>query len=165
MRPINQTAGDKKTLTWREDTFAKQFDRYPVTTALHRYAGRVYSIGCLPKLSAIDKRYFAEVNHAICHDDGSYSHTVPNIALGTGDTPLHAALDGYMKARPNDIMWRVFLLEIEAISLQRAHVKAIEIEKRVDKALNTLTDVLDLYRAMLAAPRPIPAKPDEDDDL
>lgn len=158
-RPIDAEGAVKRALTWKEDKFARSFDRYPITAALHRYAGRVHAIGCTPKLSAIDKRYFAEINH------WNGRAMEPNIALGTGPTPLHAALTGYSRARPGDVTWKVFALELEAVMLGRAVHKAVDLDRRLDRCLQDLTNVLDMYRAIRAAPRPMPAKPDEDDDL
>ena len=56
---------------------------------MHRKAGKLGFSG-IPKLSNIDKRWFMEVDQ-IATAHGRYTHTVPNIAFGTGDTPLEAA--------------------------------------------------------------------------
>lgn len=118
---------------------------------MHRKAGKLGFSG-IPKLSNIDKRWFMEVDQ-IATAHGRYTHTVPNIAFGTGDTPLEAAADGYAKAAPEMALYPI-LAKLETVVPQvRRHIAA---EKKLVEALTDLTDTV----RSLNVPRI-----DEDEDL
>lgn len=136
-RPIDQFGGDKRAVTWKADEFGQSFDRLPVSIALHRYAGRAHQLSCLPKRSAIDKRYFAEINRY-----AGNGYMTPNVALGTGTDPIAAALQGYRYAVPDDRMWAVFALEYEVALLARPLADARQAERKLDRLLDDLTVIL-----------------------
>jgi hypothetical protein len=136
------TVAEGKAIMWKPDPLAQAQLRLEVTARLHREAGkRGYS--CSPKLSNIDKRYFAEINY-IPLDIGlpGMRH---NIKLGTGDTPLEAAMDGYRQTIPLDDMMAVTYLEVELHFLGEAVARYRQREREVEKletALKDLTAVL-----------------------
>lgn len=133
-------------LLWREDEFAKSFDRLDCSRAAHAYAGRC-GWACSVKRSSIDGRYFAEVNRVVTDGAGRYLHTVYNVKMGTGDTPLHAALDGYRQVAPeHSSYWAVVGLELEAEMLRRAVVRARAWESRLDAAVDALAAAIGLFR-------------------
>lgn len=162
-RPIDQFGGDKRAVTWKADEFAKSFDALTVSKALHRYAGRRYNLSANPKRSAIDKRYYAEVSRYLGN-----GYMQPNVALGTGNDPVAAALQGYRFAEPDDIMWRVFELEYEAAVLGRAVAAARGLERKLDRTLDDLTAILRsaiVLPASAATTAHLAAMNTEDDDL
>lgn len=162
-RPIDQFGGDKRAVTWKADVLAQAFDRLTVSQALHRYAGRRYNLSSNPKRSAIDKRYFAEVSRYLGN-----GYMQPNVALGTGDDPVAAALQGYRFAEPDDIMWRVFELEYEIALLSRAVAAANDLERKLDRLLDGLTVILRsaiVLPPSAATTAHLAAMNDEDDDL
>lgn len=154
MRPIDQLAGDRKAVMWRADDFAKTFDRLPVSVDLHRYAGRVYTISCMPKRSAIDRRYYAEGNRYL-----GEGRMLTNVKLGRGDNPVAAAIDAYRQMEPADPIWDAFALELECELLRRSIVHVREIERQIDRAVDGLTDLIRSYIV------PLTQQPGEDDDL
>ncbi len=104
-------------MMWRPDPVSDRQMRLPCSVLLHREAGkRGYS--CDPKRSSIghDAGYYAEVNQV------SADTARLNVALGTGPTPLAAALDGYRQQVPinGDPLWAVVLLECEVALLAEA---------------------------------------------
>ena len=124
---------------------------------MHRQAGlRGYS--CTPKLSSIDKRYYAEINQVVQNDDGSYKHTRFNVKLGTGDSPIEAAADGYMQVMPDDLVMHAHCLIARVEALYNPITRRAETLKRLDR---TLDDLTDLVRSV-NVPR---LTPGEDDDL
>jgi len=136
-RPIAQTAGDTKAVMWKADHFGQSFERLDVSRAVHRYAGAAHQLSCLPKRSAIDGNYFAEIGRY----RGQGVMDI-NIKLGTGSDPVAAAINGYRQVVPADPMWAVFTLELEAEMLRRAVVGAAAIEAKIERALADLTAVL-----------------------
>lgn len=160
-RPIDQEGGNRRAVMWKDDKYARGWDVTEVSRALHRYAGR-QMLSCIPKLSAVDKRYFAEIN--LWQGQGAMRF---NVAMGTGPDPVDAALTGYERALPGDPMWRVFRLELEAERLRRALAVARDQERRLDRLLDTVADLL----AKLSPETPaeavarLAASNTEDDDL
>lgn len=144
-----------KAVTWTVDLFAQTIDGLEASKRAHRMAGfEMHS--CMPKRSAINGGYYAEINRY--HGNGVL---VPNVALGTGPTPLHAALDGYAKAMPHKaLLWAAYRLELEAELLHRAIRNAGRLEKKLEAALEDLA--LLLLTITPIAPLRIT---DEDDDL
>lgn len=128
---------------------------------IHRIAGQA-GVSCTPKRSSIDKRYFAEIARHHTKADGSYSHSDLNIALGTGDTGIEAALDGYRQVLPDEPRFAMLAALIRAENLA---AKCRQLIDRTDTALTTLHFVVGMVNIDLDAPRPMPAKPGEDDDL
>lgn len=124
---------------------------------MHRQAGlRGYS--CTPKLSSIDKRYFAEINQVVLNADGSYAYSRYNVKLGTGDTPIEAAADGYMQAMPDDHAMHAHCLIARAEALLPMVQRRADTLKRLDKTLDDLTAIM----RSVNVPR---VTPGEDDDL
>ena len=126
---------------WKADSFGRSFDATEVSRALHRYAGRVHGLGCLPKLSSIDKRYFAEINRYLGKGESDL-----NIKLGTGPDPVTAAIDGYRQAAPEDPIWGVFQLELEAEMIRRWIIRWRKREASLEAALDALTDLLPMVK-------------------
>jgi len=134
---------------------------------LHREAGK-RGFSCMPKHSNIDRgRYYAEIDKIVLNDDGSYKHTVPNVAMGTGDSPLEAAANGYERAMPGDMVIRQWatLARIEAIvPVIERHAAFLT---KLDNALDGLTDLVRSVIVPSPAQVGETAEPqtDEDDDL
>jgi hypothetical protein len=141
---------------WKRDVTIADQERLTTSIVMHRRAG-VLGYSCLPQASNIDRgRYFAEINRIVTNADGSYSHTIPNVAMGTGDTPLEAAADGYAAVLPEMIPYRA-LSSLEAI-LPRLQRRAAA-HRKLDQTLAVLTD------ALRSANVPRAADPGEDDEL
>lgn len=120
--------------TWRADPLEVAQRKESVHTALHRYAGQ-RGFSCLPKASSIDRgRYFAEINQYV--GEGSLR---PNVKMGTGDTPLDAALDGYLKAMPGDIVLAAFAMEVECYRFKQAIYREQAQMAKLEKAIDLLT--------------------------
>ena len=139
-RPIAQTVGDTKAVMWKADPFAQSFERLDLSRSLHRYAGSRYQLSCLPKRSAISGGYYAEIGRYL-----GQGNMEINVKLGTGDNPVVAAIDGYRQV-VSDPMWAMFRLELEAELLRRAVAHRAEIERKIDKALDWLTDIVAVIR-------------------
>ena len=92
-----------------------------------------------------EDRWFTGV--VVTDGAGRYLHTVYNVKMGTGDTPLHAALDGYRQVAPeHSSYWAVVGLELEAEMLRRAVVRARAWESRLDAAVDALVAAIGLFR-------------------
>lgn len=143
---------------WKPDPVQIAERKLEAHRMLHREAGK-RGWSTTPKMSSIDK--------IVLNEDGSYKHTVPNLKLGTGDTPLEAAADGYVQAMPDDLVIRqwAILARIEAVVpvIQR-HAATM---KKLDKALDDLTDLIGSVNQDVPAQAGETVKPqtDEDDDL
>lgn len=139
---------------------------------LHRLAGKS-GYWCMPKRSSIDKRYFAEINRNNYNADGSYKDTNFNLKLGTGDTPLEAAANGYKLVMPDDVEIAVAVIDAKLDALiPQLHIYREGRERylKLTAALDDLTNLLGMVKTTPSAPadespKPRPAKPDEDDDL
>lgn len=158
---------------WRPDPLQEQERKLESHRDLHRLAGQ-RGFWCMPKLSSINKRYYAEINRNENNDDGSYKWTYYNVKMGTGDTPLEAAADGYKQAMPDDpeIALAVIEARLDALMPQLArHAQGRRNYLAVTGALDSLTESLFMVKTGLtdvAALRSKPATPiitDEDDDL
>jgi len=122
---------------WKADEFAKSFDVTTVSRALHRYAGRVWSLSCMPQRSYLTGGYTAEISEHT--GNGQF---LANIALGNGKDPVAAALDGYRQARPTDPIWAAFDLELQVELLRRSIVSARATEKALERIVDMLTDAI-----------------------
>lgn len=134
-RPIDQSGGDKRAVTWKRDDFGESFNSLPTSRDLHRYAGRVHGLSCLPKLSAIDRRYYAEINRWTA---GAMEF---NVAMGVGDNPLAAAIDGYRRTVA-DPVWFAYALESEWDMFMRVHRRQASAEARLVRLLAELQDLI-----------------------
>jgi hypothetical protein len=128
------------TTVFRREPIQTEQDRLPVSIEMHALAGRLGYSG-MPKLSSINKRWFMEVDR-IFSEDGVYTGTVYNVAMGTGDTPLEAAAHGYAQVSSEMVLYRV-LCGVEAL-LPALHKRADAI-KALDK---TLTECAELVHSM-----------------
>ncbi len=125
---------------------------------MHRQAG-LRGFSCTPKLSSIDKRYYAEINRHVLNDDGTYRHTHYNVKLGTGDSPIEAAANGYMQVMPDDLAMHTHCLIARVEALLPAMQRRAAALKKLDASLDALTDLVR------SANVPRAADPGEDDDL
>ena len=141
---------------WKADPLDKAEAALEIHATLHREAGK-RGFYCSPKRSAINRgfSYYAEINQHAWEGRPEYSGLVrPNVAYGTGKTPLLAAVAGYKLAGLNDSLMLAIYLEIEAYYL----VKAVKTIGRLELAIEDLEGILS---AMSRMTTPI----DEDDDL
>lgn len=143
---------------WKPDPVQIAERKLEAHRMLHREAGK-RGWSTTPKMSSIDK--------IVLNDDGSYKHTVPNLKLGTGDTPLEAAADGYVQAMPDDLvirLWAILARIGAVVPVIRRHAAAM---KKLDKALDDLTDLIGSVNQDVPAQAGETVKPqtDEDDDL
>ncbi len=154
---------------WKPDPVQIRERKMDAHIALHREAGK-RGWGTTPRLSSIDKRYYAEIDKIVT-DQGRYVHTIPNLKLGTGDTPLEAAADGYVKAMPDDLVIRelAILARIEAL-LPVIERRAATL-KKLDATLTDLTAAVIMVKAGVTDVEELRSKTvttvirDEDDDL
>lgn len=124
-------------MLWQVDLYAASFDDTKVSRDLHRFAG-MNRLSCSPKRSAIDRRYFAEITQHVGNGEVRF-----NVAMGTGDTPLHAALEGYAAAAPHlSAVWAVYRLEIEALMLSRAAARSKKAFTQLEGAVDQLIAAL-----------------------
>ena len=173
------------TLMYKPDLLADAELRLPCSIALHRQAG-IRGFYCSPKKSFIARglSYYAEVGQHTWEGRPEFSGLVrPNVAMGTGRTPLLAAMDGYKLVGLNDLVMKTIYLEIESHYL----AQAVKTYGKLDRALDGLTEAIQsvsvgyqcedcigmlnphgCYCMAVGAPYPGgPAAPayDEDDDL
>lgn len=132
---------------WRPDPLIEHQLRLPCSILLHREAGkRGYS--CTPKKCHIglNAGYWAEINQAIpngVHGDMPWltKHKMRfNLKLGTGPTPLHAALSGYQQLIPieGDPVWALVVLEVELYFL----AEAARVYQKAERTLSMLEKAL-----------------------
>jgi len=139
---------------WKANAVETAEGKLAASVRMHRMAGeRGYS--CMPKLSSIDARWYAEINRYV----GPGGIMDFNIKLGTGDSPTEAAADGYTKTLPDDLALRAVCLEarVDAAMLQK--------ERIWDKLSATLDEITRTLPLVKLAPVAMPADPGEDDDL
>ncbi len=130
---------------WKVDPLAAHQERLEAAQLLHREAGRRgYSTN--PKQSNIDKRYFAEINEVYSSVDGRYEGTQFNVAMGTGDTPLEAALEGYRAIVPIDDIMACVYLEVELVLLSAAVARARAREKVYSDFDHAIDDLIGVLR-------------------
>lgn len=127
-------------IMWRPDPLIEKQMRLECLIALHRQAGK-RGFSCMPKRSYISGGYTAEINQHVptgqYYEDQPHiqKHVIrPNVALGSGPTPLEAAVDGYRKAVPMDDMMATIYLECELHLLG----EAIRVFGKLDAALEDL---------------------------
>ncbi len=141
--------------------------RLECSRALHRIAGRL-GFSASSKRSYIQRgSYYSEISghrptgREYADAPGvQKSYFVPNIALGTGKTPLESAMDGYRKCiyTRDDPAMKAALLECELYLLREAVRRAVKLGAAVEQlegALHLLT--VRMAQAEYAA--------HEDDDL
>jgi hypothetical protein len=155
---------------WRPDPLEAAERRMEASITLHRLAmDRGY--WCVPKHSNIDKRYYAEVNRNELNPDGSYKHTYFNLKLGTGDTPMEAAADGYQQVLGDDPAMTLPIINARLAALVTQLQTFAEGRARYLKlaaALDDLTSLMPMVKERVPASQ---AKfvniviRDEDDDL
>jgi hypothetical protein len=151
-------------LMYRIDELGNSQLRLECSRALHRIAGRL-GFSCLPKRSYINRgTYYAEINAhrptgQVYADapDIQKSMIVPNVAFGTGNSPLEAAMNGYRRIISHPAMDAV-LLECELYLLGEAVRRA----KKIDAALDGLVEALHLLTVRMAQAA---HAAHEDDDL
>lgn len=142
---------------FKVDPLAAEHLKLDSGKVMHREAGK-RGFSCNPKRSSIDGRYFAEIDRHVLKEDGTYSHTLFNVAMGTGDTPVEAAADGYRQTMPDDLLMLGFGLVARAEALSLQMLQRAETLKLLD---TTLDDLTRLIRSV-NVPR---VTPGEDDDL
>lgn len=151
-------------LMYRIDELANAQLRLECSRALHRIAGRL-GFSCMPKRSYIARgTYYAEINRhrptGQRYPDAPHierSMIVPNVAMGTGKTPLEAAMDGYRRVLDHPAM-DAALLECELYLLGEAVRRA----KKIDAAIDGLTEALHILTVRMAQAA---YAAHEDDDL
>lgn len=128
------------TLMYKPDPLAEEELRLACSVALHRQAG-IRGYFCSPKRSNINPgTYYAEIGQHTWQGRPEFSGLVrQNIALGTGRSPLLAAMDGYKLVGLNDIVMKAIYLEIEAHYLGQA----VKTYGKLDKALDLLVFAVD----------------------
>jgi hypothetical protein len=125
---------------WRLDPLKEFQHKLEVSHILHREAGK-RGFSCSPKRSSIDGSYFAEINEYVGNGFMKF-----NVKMGTGPTPLEAAVDGYRKAVPLDDMMAVLYLEVEAHLLS----EIVRVTRSLEVALEGLeTALVDTGRRFL----------------
>lgn len=139
---------------WKANAVESAEAKLAASVRMHRMAGE-RRLSCMPKLSSIDGRWFAEINRYI----GPGGLMDFNIKLGTGDSPTEAAADGYTQVLPDDLAFRAVCLEarIDAALLQKERIW-----DKLSATLDVLTRTLPLVKLRPVA---MPADPGEDDDL
>lgn len=128
-----------RAIMWKPDPLADAEFKLDISKILHRQAG-VRGFYCSPKKSHIQRgTYYAEVGQHTWEGRPAYSGLVrPNLALGTGRTPLMAAMNGYQLVGLNDEHMKAIYLEIETHYLRQA-VKTIG---KLELALDDLTGLV-----------------------
>lgn len=146
-----------KPVMWKPDPLADAEFKLDIAKLLHRQAG-VRGFYCSPKKSYIQPgTYYAEVGQHTWEGRPADSGLIrPNLALGTGRTPLIAAMRGYQLVGLNDALMQAIYLEIETHYLRQS-------VKTIGKLETALEDLTGLVRSV-NVPSPPPAY-DEDDDL
>lgn len=126
---------------WKVDPQIQSENRNAAYVALHRYAG-LRGFSCDPKRSHIKRgSYFCEVSRV------DRNGIVPNVAMGVGNSPLEAAVDGYSKVVPNDPIWATVIMQAELDLLRRtalADREIMRLEGKLASALILLEDTLSL---------------------
>lgn len=152
---MTMTDAPVKAIMWKPDPLAEAEFRLDISKILHRQAG-LRGFYCSPKKSHIQRgTYYAEVGQHTWEGRPAMSGLVrPNLALGTGPTPLLAAMRGYQLVGLNDEHMQAIYLEIETHYLRQS-VKTIG---KLETALEDLTGLVRSFNV------PAPAY-DEDDDL
>lgn len=155
---------------WRPDPIEAEERNWQSHRHLHRMA-MDRGWWCSTKKSNIDKRYYAEMNFNVHNPDGSYKHTHFNMKLGTGDSPLEAAANGYLQAMPDDIviLQAAVAAKLDALLPQiRRHHEARQRYLKLTAALDDLTILIDMVKGRFTAMQSKTANViirDEDDDL
>ncbi len=127
---------------WKLDQVQIRERKMDSHAALHREAGK-RGWATTPRLSSIDRgRYYAEIDQIVTNPDGTYKHTIPNLKLGVGDTPLEAAADGYIKAMPDDLVILQYALLARAEALLPWIERRAATLTKLDRALDDLTGLL-----------------------
>lgn len=165
-----------KAVWFRPDKFAPEFELSEMYAMLYRRA-RLAGYEIKSERSNITRgwTYNAPIYRMVFQgidSDGIHRHRYVPHGAGQGANPMLAMIDALRICRVNDPLTLATTLEAEVWLLARAARLAAEREKRqaaieakLDTTLALLTNTLCSYRAPTAAPQPIPAKPDEDDDL
>lgn len=163
-----------RAIMWKPDPLADAEFKLDISKILHRQAG-VRGFYCSPKKSHIQRgTYYAEVGQHTWEGRPAGSGLVrPNIALGTGRTPLMAAMHGYQLVGLDDAHMKAIYLEIETHYLHQA-VKTIgKLEAALDDTFaalalgwgyQTRVEFAALTDSERSVNVPAPAY-DEDDDL
>lgn len=131
--------------------------------------------------SNITRGWTYNANIYLVQPTGTFHADAPHIercrfvphGAGSGINPLSAHIDAMRIRRlHHEPLVAVAILQAELWLLARAYRLAREREERsarifgkLDAAMTDLTDLIRSYTVPPAAPQPIPAKPDEDDDL
>lgn len=152
---------------WKPDPIQIRERRMESHMTLHREAGK-RGWSTTPRLSSIDRgRYYAEIDKIVCNPDGTYKHTVPNLKLGVGDTPLEAAADGYTQAMPDDLVIRELAILARIEALLPVIERRVATLKKLDTTLDGLTDLLASvnHDAPVQTGETVKPQIDEDDDL
>jgi hypothetical protein len=151
-------------LMYRIDELSNAQLRLECSRALHRIAGRL-GFSCMPKRSYINRgTYYAEINRhrpmGVVYADAPHieKHAItPNVAMGTGKTPLEAAMNGYARVISHPAM-DAALLECELYLLGEAVRRA----RKIDAAIDGLTEALHILTVRMAQAA---FAAHEDDDL
>lgn len=153
---------------WKPDPIEIGCRKMESHKMLHREAGK-RGWSTTPRMSSIDRgRYYAEIDQIVLNPDGSYKHTIPNLKLGTGDTPLEAAANGYERAMPDDMVIRQWAVMARIEAIMPRLEKHAALMKKLDNALTDLTDLVNrgiTLAPALAGRTETPVIFDEDDDL
>lgn len=140
---------ERRAIFWRADPVLNADMRNAAANDLHREAGK-RGFSCWPTKSHITGGYYAEImKHEKTGRSSIDEHghewpewrSIPNVAMGTAQGPLEAALDGYIKAVPYDDVWGCVVLLVQIELLSRAVAKARTHEQTLTKLDATLDDL------------------------